>query len=86
MQGDVLFYEYVESLLSNLKSDQKVIRLDFNNCTDTFMTFMVFCCSDQVIDSGIERIIIENISNQRVKESNRIHLTIRNLQKIGVRV
>ena len=86
MQGDVLFYEYVESLLSNLKSDQKVIRLDFNNCTDTFMTFMVFCCSDQVIGSGIERIIIENISNQRVKESNRIYLTIRNLQKIGVRV
>jgi 5-enolpyruvylshikimate-3-phosphate synthase len=53
MQGDVLFYEYVETLKKKLKSNQKVIKFDFNNCTDTFMTFMVFCCSYQVTHSGI---------------------------------
>lgn len=58
MQGDVLFYQYVESLKNQLKSDQKVIRFDFNNCTDTFMTFMVFCCSGHVTRSGIKRIVI----------------------------
>ena len=50
------------------------------------MTFLVLCCSDFVLNNGIEKIIIENISNQRVKESNRIDLTIKNLKKIGIHV
>jgi 5-enolpyruvylshikimate-3-phosphate synthase len=37
-----------------------------------------------MIESGIKRVVVENIANQRVKESNRIDLTIKNLKKIGV--
>lgn len=85
MQGDILFYEYVEMMKRRMRVGEKIVRFDFNNCTDTFMTFMVYCCSDNILNSRtLERVVIENISNQRVKESNRIDLTIRNLKKIGI--
>jgi 5-enolpyruvylshikimate-3-phosphate synthase len=48
------------------------------------MTMIVFMCSPIMQKSSIERLRITNIANQRIKESNRIDLTIRNMKKIGV--
>lgn len=83
MQGDLLFYNYLHQLTSN---EFPTLRLDFNDCTDTFMTLAVFIISPSVQSSPLQSLTIFNIANQRIKESNRIHLIIKNLQQIGVRV
>ena len=53
MQGDVLFYHYVDELNDKVGKEEKMLRYDFNNCTDTFMTFMVLCCSDKILNSQL---------------------------------
>lgn len=83
MQGDLLFYKYINQLTSN---NSQSLRLDFNDCTDTFMTIAVFIVSPILQSSPLQSLTIFNIANQRIKESNRIHLIIKNLQQIGITV
>lgn len=66
LQGDALFYQYIELLES---TNSQTVSLNFNNCTDTFMTMLVYV----ICRKGKEfTLIITNIYNQRKKESNRI--------------
>lgn len=50
------------------------------------MTLAVFIISPTLQRSSLQLLTIFNIANQRIKESNRIHLIIKNLQQIGIKV
>lgn len=64
----------------NLAKGEKLtaIEVDMDNMTDTFMTLATVA----VFAHGITK--ITNIANQRVKECDRIAVTVSNLKKIGI--
>lgn len=65
------------------KIEEKIHKsnFNFNECTDTFITFCIIIAG--LADGLFYR--INGISNQRLKECNRIHAICKNLNKFGVK-
>ncbi|KRX08377.1 RNA 3'-terminal phosphate cyclase/enolpyruvate transferase, alpha/beta [Pseudocohnilembus persalinus] len=62
------------------KNQSDLIQFDFNDCTDTFITFAVLVA---ILDIK-KKIQIVNIANQRVKECDRLYAVSRNLFQFGI--
>ncbi|EAR99714.2 pentafunctional AROM protein (macronuclear) [Tetrahymena thermophila SB210] len=56
---------------------------DFNDCTDTFITFGIILAALENNNNQSYKIV--NIANQRVKECDRIHALSLNLKKFGIK-
>ena len=68
VQGDMQFYKYCQNFQNK---DCENYELDFNNCTDTFMTFSVLMAAGFFKNKSnipsLSSISIKNIDNQRIK-------------------